>query len=464
LAALLIGVLASILIQERASAGKPNNRAVVVPSAFDQPGTDEPAAFLSAGAPQADSGGKTDESSRKEKKPRDELNPEQLSPMAVRSMQKLKELVIATHNYYDIARCFPAPAICDERGKPLLSWRVHLLPALGEDWLYRQFHLDGPWDSEHNRKLIPSMPNVLRSPASKAAPGKTTYLLARGPDTVFSGDEAPTFSDIRDGSHNTIMIVETTDERAVTWTKPEDFVRDLQKPAEGLVGPHKDGILAAFFDTKVRMLPSTISEEALNALFTGSGREFVHSSRTRLITPRRLDAVAGLRRIGAKVQLNDDGDVTGLHFPAESTATDADLARLTSLPGLDRVETLGVYVQRFSGDSLKCILSLRLPNITTLNLSGSSVTDTSLALVKNMTTLRNLHVRRTQISDDGLAHVKELPNLEYLDVSSTKVTDAGLKHLSGLYRLRTLGVVKCRVTKAGIEEFKEALPDCRMIR
>ena len=234
------------------------------------------------------------------------------------------------------------------------------------------------------------------------------------------------------------MIVETTDERAVTWTKPEDFVRDLQKPAEGLVGPHKDGILAAFFDAKVRVLPSTISEVALNALFTGSGREFVHSSRTRLITPRRPDAVAGLRQIGAEVQLNDDGDVTGFHFPAESTATDADLARLESLQGLDSVETLGVYVQRFSDDSLKYVLSLRLPHHDARP-GGSSVTDTSLARVKNMTTLRNLHVRRTQISDDGLARVKELPNLEYLDVSSTKVTDAGLKHLSGLHRLRTLG-------------------------
>ena len=90
-------------------------------------------------------------------------------------MQKLKELVLATHNYHDIARCFPAPAIRDERGKPLLSWRVHLLPVLGEESLYRQFHLDEPWDSEHNRKLIPSMPDVLRSPASQAAPGTTTF-------------------------------------------------------------------------------------------------------------------------------------------------------------------------------------------------------------------------------------------------------------------------------------------------
>ena len=39
-------------------------------------------------------------------------------------------------------------------GKPLLSWRVHLLPFLAQDPLYGRFKLDEPWDSEHNLKLL----------------------------------------------------------------------------------------------------------------------------------------------------------------------------------------------------------------------------------------------------------------------------------------------------------------------
>lgn len=38
-----------------------------------------------------------------------------------------------------------------------LSWRVHLLPYIGNEGLYKQFHLNEPWDSEHNLKPSCSM-------------------------------------------------------------------------------------------------------------------------------------------------------------------------------------------------------------------------------------------------------------------------------------------------------------------
>ena len=49
---------------------------------------------------------------------------------------------------------FPARANFDEDGNPLLSWRVHILPYMDYGQLYDQFHLDEPWDSEHNKKLL----------------------------------------------------------------------------------------------------------------------------------------------------------------------------------------------------------------------------------------------------------------------------------------------------------------------
>ncbi len=55
---------------------------------------------------------------------------------------------------------FPTAAILDKNGKPLLSWRVALLPYIEQDALYRQFKLDEPWDSEHNKKLIAQMPKI----------------------------------------------------------------------------------------------------------------------------------------------------------------------------------------------------------------------------------------------------------------------------------------------------------------
>jgi hypothetical protein len=41
-----------------------------------------------------------------------------------------------------------------------LSWRVHLLPALGLKSLHSEFHLDEPWDSKHNSQLVSKMPSI----------------------------------------------------------------------------------------------------------------------------------------------------------------------------------------------------------------------------------------------------------------------------------------------------------------
>ncbi|MES2789346.1 MAG: tetratricopeptide repeat protein [Planctomycetota bacterium] len=43
-----------------------------------------------------------------------------------------------------------------------LSWRVHLLPVLGQQRLYEEFHLSEPWNSPHNSALIPKMPEEFR--------------------------------------------------------------------------------------------------------------------------------------------------------------------------------------------------------------------------------------------------------------------------------------------------------------
>ena len=76
---------------------------------------------------------------------------------------------------------FPPAYSTDKNGKRLLSWRVHLLPYLEQEKLYKEFHLDEPWDSDHNKKLIARMPAVFRSSADPklTADFKTTYLAAR---------------------------------------------------------------------------------------------------------------------------------------------------------------------------------------------------------------------------------------------------------------------------------------------
>src|SRR5262245_59728137 len=76
------------------------------------------------------------------------------------SQNNLKMVRLAMHNFHDAMGRFPAATAYAKNGKPLLSWRVAILPYIEEDALYRQFKLDEPWDSPHNKKLIAKMPKI----------------------------------------------------------------------------------------------------------------------------------------------------------------------------------------------------------------------------------------------------------------------------------------------------------------
>ncbi|MBM4090163.1 MAG: DUF1559 domain-containing protein, partial [Planctomycetes bacterium] len=80
------------------------------------------------------------------------------------SSNNLKQIALAMHNYHDVYKKFPPRASLDANGKPLLSWRVHILPFVEEVALYEQFKLDEPWDSPHNSQLIDKMPRVYQNP------------------------------------------------------------------------------------------------------------------------------------------------------------------------------------------------------------------------------------------------------------------------------------------------------------
>ena len=161
------------------------------------------------------------------------------------------------------------------RGKPLLSWRVHILPYLGEEKLFKEFHLKEPWDSEHNKQLIARMPAVYHCPSLKRSlKNQTTYLGPVYESAMFtSASEGLSIKDVTDGTSNTIFVVDANDDHAVIWTKPEDLKLDPNHPQKGLVGHHDDLIVALFVDGAVRFLPDTLDAKTLLGYFTRNGGE-----------------------------------------------------------------------------------------------------------------------------------------------------------------------------------------------
>ncbi len=197
-----------------------------------------------------------------------------------RSQNNLKQMGLGLHNYHDVHGMLPARASFDAKGKPLLSWRVHILPYVEQAELYQQFKLDEPWDSPHNKKLIARMPALYASPLSKVGrDGKTTYLAATGKGSMFDGKQGVRFADVTDGLSNTIVLVEANDSRAVFWTQPEDFPIDTKAPLQGLVLPEVHGFNVVMADGSVRFVAESVDLETLRALLTRDGNEAVNHER-----------------------------------------------------------------------------------------------------------------------------------------------------------------------------------------
>jgi hypothetical protein len=192
------------------------------------------------------------------------------------SMNNLKQISLGLLNYETSFNKFPPRAIFDKQGKPLLSWRVTILPYLDQGNLYKAFHLDEPWDSEHNKKLIAQMPPQYRNPSSAAPPGMATYLAVSGKGLMFDGSEGRKMAEITDGLSHTIMVVEANDDRAVPWTKPEDWECDPQRPLAGLGSAHPGGFCAACGDGSVHFFSKSIDPKLFYALLTIAGGEVVN--------------------------------------------------------------------------------------------------------------------------------------------------------------------------------------------
>jgi uncharacterized protein DUF1559 len=169
----------------------------------------------------------------------------------------------------------PPAVVYGPYGQPLYCWRVAILPYIEQDALYKEFHLDEPWDSAHNLALLPKMPATYALPAhkrSKAPPYHTVCHVFVGKGTPFESGEPLRFErDFPDGTSNTILIIEAGE--PVPWTKPADLAYDPDGRLPDLRSPFRDGFRVALADGSMRWLKKDISETTLRAAITRNGGE-----------------------------------------------------------------------------------------------------------------------------------------------------------------------------------------------
>jgi hypothetical protein len=207
-------------------------------------------------------------------------NVAQTARAITKTKNNLHRIGIALQGFNGTFGKLPPWAICDKDGNPLLSWRVLLLPFLGEGELFAQFKLDEGWDGLHNIKLVDKLPAVFRTPLGKFQPGHTFYqgFVGKGagwelmPDSKQRlGAVGLSLTDFKDGPANTIAVVDAVE--SVPWTKPADIPFDAAEPLPQAGGLFKVGTYVLLFDGSVRLVRRSVSPETWRAAITRAGGE-----------------------------------------------------------------------------------------------------------------------------------------------------------------------------------------------
>ncbi len=186
------------------------------------------------------------------------------------SVNNLKQIGIALHNYHDVHGAFPPAAVYDKDGKAILSWRVLILPYVEQDNLYRKFKLNEPWDGPNNKKLLALMPRTYAMAEREGPKGSTFYQVFAGPGAIFEGKRGTRLTDVSDGTSNTLLVVEAA--KAVPWSKPEDLPYAAGSPVPQVGG--RDGSFnAGFADGSVRRFTKRPKDVVFHALITRAGGE-----------------------------------------------------------------------------------------------------------------------------------------------------------------------------------------------
>jgi len=206
-----------------------------------------------------------------------EFAPDRETELIVRCATNLKRIAKAIHAYLEANKDnFPAAAIIGPNGTPLLSWRVAILPYLGESEkaLYGQFKLSEPWDSPNNKDLLAKMPKVYALTVAKdGEKGKnvTHYLGFVGGGALFDKDRMVSIRSVTDGTSNTLMIAEAV--TGVPWTKPEDLTFTGRSLLPRLGGQFKEGFVGVRADGFPRLFKKSLDPTLFVEMITRGGGE-----------------------------------------------------------------------------------------------------------------------------------------------------------------------------------------------
>lgn len=133
--------------------------------------------------------------------------------------ERMHRITLAMLLYQCDHAALPPTYSVDGKGNPLHSWRVLLLPYLGQPELYKQIRLDEPWNSTHNQRFHGTDVSFYRCPSVQTArPGETTYSVVVGSEMPFTAGKTKSLTDF--GPDRKIMILLVERSTPVCWMSP----------------------------------------------------------------------------------------------------------------------------------------------------------------------------------------------------------------------------------------------------
>ena len=150
----------------------------------------------------------------------------------------LQKIGLAFQNFHSKTGKFPGSRMInlDRQGQEFAhpySWRVAILPYIGQQQLFDEYRFDEAWDSENNSKLLSKMPEIYLSPHATADQplGHSNIVGFATEKSGLGLSSGEPMSSFKDGTSKTILVVETA--QSVPWTKPEDLAESTARSMAG---------------------------------------------------------------------------------------------------------------------------------------------------------------------------------------------------------------------------------------
>ena len=186
----------------------------------------------------------------------------------------LQRIVLAMLIFERQHGTLPPAYTVDASGQPLHSWRVLLLPYVGEAELFDKLRLDEPWDSPHNGQFQDAAPAIYRCPSTALLPGQTSYSVIVGENSAFPAGQGMALDELE---MNRILVVER--ERPVGWMAPmselprSTAIQGINRrhaEQDGLGSPHPGGLNVGMRDGSSRFFGETMDLQVLESLLDGT--------------------------------------------------------------------------------------------------------------------------------------------------------------------------------------------------